>query len=445
MNCDSARTEIIAYLKNELEAGKRKRIEEHFAQCPECRKELEQARRLLTWTEAASDEAVVKRVEEIIDNAIASGASDIHFESQRDDALIVRHRVDGVLHEVARFDSPQRVGVLARVKMLADLSVADTSLPQDGRIRWKFRDRDFDLRTSCLPYVYGEGIVIRILDQSHVLVGMDKLGFYPEQMQALDNMMWQPNGLIIVAGPTGSGKTTTLYSMMMKLASPEKKMMSVEDPVEYMLTGVNQVQVNKKAGLTFEAALRSFLRHDPDIIMVGETRNLETVKLALEAALTGHLVLSILHTNDAPSVVTRLVDMGVEPYLIAATLNGAVSQRLARKVCRECGEDIEADLDSPTIKFLGITARDLKEHKLRKGKGCDTCRKTGYRGRVGLYEILTIDDELRALIANGATGPEVAESARSRGFLDMRADAKRKVLDGITTPEEVFRVLQPQW
>jgi type IV pilus assembly protein PilB len=444
MNCDSARTEIIAYLKDELEAGKRKRLEEHFAKCPDCRKELEQARRLLTWTEAASDEAVVGKVEEIINGGIAAGASDIHFESQRDDTLLVRHRVDGVLHEIARFDSAQRVGVIARVKMLADLNVADNSLPQDGRIRWSFRDKGFDLRLSCIPYVYGEGIVIRILDTSSVLVGMDKLGLYPEQIQTLESMMWQPNGLIIVSGPTGSGKTTTLYSILMKLIGPERKMMSVEDPVEYTLTGVNQVQVNKRAGLTFESALRAFLRHDPDIIMIGETRNLETELLAIEAALTGHLVLTTLHTNDAPGVVTRLLDMGVEPYLIAATLLGAVSQRLARKVCRDCGEDIDADIDAPALKFLGITAWDLKEHKIRRGKGCDTCRRTGYRGRAGLYEILTITPELRAIIVNGATGPEVAEAARAQGFLDMRSDAKRKVLDGITTPEEAFRVLQPR-
>lgn len=445
MNCDSARTEIIAYLKNELEPGKRKRLEEHFAKCPDCRKELEQARRLLIWTEAASDEAVVGKVEEIINNAIAAGASDIHFESQRDDMLLVRHRVDGVMHEVARCDSAQRMGVLARVKMLSDMSVADTSVPQDGRMMWMFREKEYDLRASCIPYVYGEGIAIRILDKSSVLLGLEKLGFYPEQIQALEGMIRQPNGLVVASGPTGSGKTTTLYSLLMRLASPDKKMMSVEDPVEYLLTGVNQVHVNKRAGLTFETVMRAFFRHDPDVIMIGEVRSLETGMAGVEAALSGHMVLTQLHTNDAPSVVTRLTDMGVEPYLVAATLNGAISQRLARLVCRDCGEEIEADLDSPPLRFLGITAWDLKEHRLRRGRGCEKCRHTGYKGRTGIYEILKVDDELRALISSGATGPELAESARSRGFLDMRADAKRKVLDGITTPEEAFRVLQAQW
>ena len=445
MNCDSARTEIIAYLKNELEEGKRKRLEEHFAKCPECRKELEQAKRLLTWTEAASDEAVVAKVGDIINSAIAAGASDIHFESQRDGTLLVRHRVDGVMHEVARCESSQRVGVLARLKMLADLSIPDASMPQDGRMKWTFREKDFDLRASCIPFVYGEGIAIRILDTSSVLLGMDRLGFYPEHMQEIARLIGQPNGLFVVTGPTGAGKTTTLYSILSKLVGPGRKIMSVEDPVEVTIPGVNQVHVNKRAGLTFEVALRSFLRHDPDIIMIGHTRNLETQQIAIEAAVTGHLVLSTLHTNDAPSVVTRIVDMGIEPYLIAATLIGAVSQRLARKVCGNCGEEIEADLDSPTLKFLGITAWDLKERKLRRGKGCEACRHTGYKNRVGLYEVLTIDAELRALIANGATGPELAESAGSRGFVDMRGDAKRKVLDGITTAEEAFRVLQAQW
>ena len=445
MNCDSARTEIIAYLKNELEAGKRKRIEEHFAKCPDCRKELEQAQHLLEWTEAASEEAVVKAVNDIIMNAIAAGASDIHFESQPDDSLTVRHRIDGVMREASHIPPVSRRGVITRIKMMADMNVVETRIPQDGRIPARLDDKTYDLRASCVPYVYGEGIVIRILDKSSVLLGLDKLGFYPEHMQAIDNLVGQPNGLIIVTGPTGSGKTTTLYSLLMKFVSPDRKIMSVEDPVEYMLTGVNQVNVNVRAGLTFEVALRAFLRHDPDVIMIGETRDLKTAELAMEAAVTGHLVLSQLHTNDAPSVVTRLLDMGVEPYLIAATLVGAVSQRLARKVCRDCGEDIELDTNDPTIRFLGITEWDLKEHKIRRGKGCDTCRKTGYRGRIGLYEILTISPELRALIANGATGPEVAEAARAQGFLDMRADAKRKVLDGITTPEEVFRVLQPQW
>jgi type II secretory ATPase GspE/PulE/Tfp pilus assembly ATPase PilB-like protein len=443
MNCDSARIEIVAYLKNELEAGKRKRLEDHLAKCPDCRRELNKARRLLTWTEAASDEAVIGKVEEIFRGGLTSGASDIHFESQRDDTLLVRNRVDGVLHEVARFDSAQRTGILARVKMLADLNVADTSLPQDGRIKWSFGDKEYDLRVSTIPYVYGEGIVIRILDKSGVLVGLDKLGFYPEQIQALEHLIWQPSGQLILSGPTGSGKTTTMYSILMTLVSPEKKVLTVEDPVEYSLPGVNQVHVNKRAGLTFETAMRAFFRHDPDIIMIGETRNLETALAGVEAAMTGHLVLSQLHANDAPGVITRLADMGVEPYLIAATLLGAVSQRLARKVCQECGEGIEADTNDPAIRFLGITAWDLKEHTIRRGKGCDRCRRTGYKGRTGLYEILTLTSELRALIVNGATGVEIIEAARSQGFLDMRADAKRKVLDGITTPEEAFRVLQP--
>ncbi len=441
MNCDSARTELVAYLKNELEAGKRKRLEEHLAKCPDCRNELEQARRLLVWTQAASDEAIVKNVDEIINKAIGDGASDIHFESQCDDSLIIRYRIDGVLHEAWHVPPVNRHGVLARLKMLADLNVADSSIPQDGRIRWTCGEKNFDLRVSMLPYVYGDGIVIRILDSSSVTVSMDRLGLYPEHIESIRRMIHQPSGQVIVSGPTGSGKTTTLYSMMMELVRPEVKLMSVEDPVEYALPGVNQVQVNKRAGLTFQAALRAFLRQDPDIIMVGEIRDRETGQIAIEAAVTGHLVLSQLHANDAPGVVTRLLDMGLESFLISASLVGIVCQRLARKVCADCGEEIDADPNDPAIRFLGITDWDLKEHKIRRGRGCDICRHTGYRMRTGVYEILAIDPEIRALIANGASGPELAEAARARGFLDMRADAKRKVLDGILTPEEALRIL----
>lgn len=441
MNCDSARTEIIAYLKNELEAGKRKRLEEHFAKCPDCRKELDNARNLLEWTEAASDDGVVRLVDQIFKDAISSGASDIHFESQKDNTLLVRHRIDGVLREVSQIPEVTHRGVVSRVKMLADMNVAETRVPQDGRIPIRIDDKNYDLRVNCIPYIYGEGIVIRILDRSSVLVGMDKLGFYPEHTQTVENMIGQPNGMIIVSGPTGSGKTTTLYSMMMKLVSPDRKLMSIEDPVEYALPGVNQVQVNTRAGLTFTGALRAFLRQDPDIIMVGETRDPETGKIAIEAAVTGHLVLTQLCTNDAPGAITRLLDMGLESFLVSATLLGIVSQRLARMVCSDCGEDVNADPDDPAIRFLGITDWDLKEHKIKRGKGCETCRHTGYRGRTGVYEILVIDPELRALISNGVSGSELAEAARARGFLDMRADAKRKVLDGIIPPEEALRIL----
>ncbi len=441
MNCDSARTEIIAYLKNELEAGKRKRLEEHFAKCPECRKELENAQNVLSWTEAASDESVVKLVTDTINSGIMSGASDIHIEPQPDDSLTVRHRVDGVLREAAQIPAVSRRGFITRLKMLAEVNAAETRLAQDGRIPVRLNDKNFDLRASFIPFVYGEGIVMRILDRSSVLIGMDRMGFYPEQIQSLDNMIHQPNGLVIVCGPTGSGKTTTMYSMMMELVKPEAKLMSVEDPVEYILPGVNQVQINPRAGLTFPVAMRAFLRHDPDVIMVGEIRDLETGSIAVQAAVTGHLVLSQVHTNDAPSAVVRLMDCGIEPFLIASTIRGVLSQRLARKVCGNCGEDIDADANDPAVRFLGITEWDLKEHRIKRGKGCEACRHTGFRGRTGVYEILTIDSELRALISNGASGPELAEAARSRGFLDMRADAKRKVLDGIVPPEEALRIL----
>lgn len=445
MNCDSARTEIIAYLKDELEAGKRKRLEEHFAKCPDCRKELEQARRLLTWTEAASDEAVVRLVEDEINQAISEGASDIHFEPQRDNTLTVRHRIDGVLHEVrCNIGSPQREGITARLKMMADMSVADTSTPQVGRIKWTSEGKDYDLRLSCVPYVYGEGIVVRIFDTSSMLVGIDKLGFYPEHLEALDKLIGQPCGLFVVAGPTGSGKTTTLYSILQNTVHPTRKVMSVENPVELTIPGVNQVQVNPKVGLTYPSALRALMRQDPDIICVGEITDPETAVASAEAAITGHLVLAAMHANDAAGAIQRLLDFGLEPYILASCMLGVLSQRLARKVCRDCAEEVEADTDAPELRFLGISEQDVKKHNIRKGRGCESCRNAGYRGRVGLYELLTIDRELAVLIANGATGAEIIEAAISKGFVRMRDDARRKVLDGITTPNEAFRVLSWQ-
>jgi len=443
MNCDQARTEIIAYLKGELGTEAKQRLEEHLARCPNCRHELDGARRLLSWTEAASQEAVVKTVEETIDGAIAAGASDIHWEPQRDNTLQVRYRVDGVLHVVATHDSVMRQGIVSRVKMLADMNMSETSTPQDGRIPWKLHDqpKEYDIRVASSPFIFGEGFVMRILDRSSVLVGLDRLGFYPDHMKSLTEIASQPNGLLVIGGPTGSGKTTTIYSLLMHLISPERKVLTIEDPVEYQIPGANQVQVHKKVGLTFAAGLRSFLRHDPDIIYLGEMRDLETAMIAVEAAITGHLVITSLHTNDAVSSFVRLVDMGVEPYLIAATMIGAVNQRLARKVCANCKEEAELDLTGPVARFLGITAEDLADHKIYRGNGCEVCRGTGYKGRTGVYEILRVTKDLASMIIDRPPLRELKDAATAGGFAPMREDAKRKVLDGITTPEEVFRIL----
>lgn len=441
MNCDLARTEMIAYLKGELSEESRAKLEEHLARCPTCRHELEGARRLLSWTEAASEEAVVKAVEEIIDKAIPAIASDIHLEPQRDNTLLVRYRVDGVMHEVSRFDSVMRGGIINRIKMMADMDASETRIPQDGRMPWKYGEKDYDIRVSSIPYVYGEGFVMRILDRSNVMIDLDKMGFYEDDLRTLLEIAHEPNGILALTGPTGSGKTTTAYSLLLKLVSPAVKVLTIEDPVEYQLVGTNQVQVNKKAGLTFATAARSFLRHDPDIVYLGEMRDCETAEVAVQTAITGHLVITVLHTNDAISAITRWLDIGVEPYLVAASFIGATAQRLVRRICPECKEDYSPDHTSPALKVLGITESDMAARKLYRGTGCDSCRKTGYRGRAGIYEVLKIDRDLASMIAERASNSELLAVALEKGFRPMREDAKRKVLEGVTTPEEALRVL----
>lgn len=441
MNCDQARTEIIAYLKGELDSEKVKRLEEHFARCPNCRHELEGARRLLTWTESASEDAVVKKVEELIDNAIKAGASDIHLESQSDNTMIARYRIDGVLHEIERIDSLQRIGVLTRLKMMGEIDVSETSIPQDGRFKWSVGEKNYDVRMSCVPYVFGEGLVMRIVSKGGVLLGLDKLCMYDDQQEIIEKLIRRPMGLIVFSGPTGSGKTTVAYSVLAKLNHPEIKIMTIEDPVEYLIPGVNHCHVNRAAGRTFTKVLRSFLRQDPDVIFAGEIRDLETAEICAEATLTGHLVIATLHTLDAASVVQRFNDMGLPPYLIGATLTGATSQRLVRRVCSSCAEKAEIDTNDPIIKYFGITSDDLVDHTIYHGKGCGECHGTGYKGRLAIYEVLPIDKDLSIKIGNGASTEEIIESARSNGFITMLEDGKRKILDGLTTPEEVFRVL----
>lgn len=441
MNCDQVRSELIAYLKGELDTAKARMVEEHLVRCPSCRQELEGARRLLSWTEAASEKAVTTKTEEIIDNAVRANASDIHLDPLRDGTLLVRYRVDGVLHGAASIDSTLRYGIVTRLKMLAEMSVSEASLPQDGRMRWAVDGKDYDLRITTLPFIYGEGVTLRILNQSDVMIGLDRLGFYDDHMQAINHLLHQPNGLIIVAGPTGSGKTTTAYSMLQILNTQTSKVVTVENPVEYALRGISQSQVNSRTGFTFASAIRAILRLDPDVIYVGEIRDYETMILTSEMAITGHLAITTLFPNDAAGVLQRLKDMGMEPFLTGAALIGVIAQRLARKVCDSCKEAVEYDANDPKVKALGITAEDLKNHTLYRGRGCDVCRNTGYKGRIGIYEVLTMDKDIAAMIGDGAPPAEVIETATRSGFLPMRADGKRKVLDGITTVEEVFRVL----
>jgi type IV pilus assembly protein PilB len=330
--------------------------------------------------------------------------------------------------------------LISRYKIMSDMNIAERRIPQDGRIPVKHAGKDYDMRVSCLPSLYGEKIVMRILDKSSVLLGLNKLGFTPEVQAQLEELTMQPNGMFLTTGPTGPGKTTTLYSVLHKINSIEKNIITVEDPIEYQLGGITQVGVNKKAGLNFNNALRSFLRQDPDIIMVGEMRDLETAEIAIEAALTGHLVLSTLHTNDAPSATIRLADMGVEPFLISATVIGIMAQRLARKICANCKEPYKVPAEE-LRRFGFVPEHADQEVTLFRGRGCEVCRQKGFKGRIGLYELMTVNEEIAELVVRRAPLADIKEAAKANGMKEMREDGLRKVLEGVTTPDEVMRVV----
>ena len=319
------------------------------------------------------------------------------------------------------------------------MNIAERRIPQDGRIKITMQGKEFDMRVNTCPSVFGEKIVMRILDKSSVMLGLDKIGLYEDMQAMLLDIAMQPNGMLIVCGPTGSGKTTTLYSLLNVVSSVEKNVSTVEDPVEYQLPGLTQVQVNRKAGLTFATALRAFLRQDPDVIMVGEIRDLETAEIAVQASLTGHLVLSTIHTNDAPSSATRLGDMGVEPFLISASMSGALAQRLARRICSNCKEEYEPPRE--TLLRFGFDPLKHPDQKFFRGRGCDVCKQTGYKGRTGIYELMQINEELQELIVRRAPVTEVKEAARANGMMTLQEDGFRKCKDGHTTVEEVMRVV----
>ncbi len=386
-----------------------------------------------------ADEApIIRIVNTILMYAIKDGASDIHIEPQQK-GVRIRYRIDGVLHEQMKIP-PHILGPLvSRVKIMADMNIAERRIPQDGRIRLKLQDKEFDMRVNSCPTAHGEKVVMRILDKSSVMIGMDKLGLYPETQVALLDICNQPNGMMMVCGPTGSGKTTTLYSVINIINTVEKNIMTVEDPVEYQLPGLSQVHVNRKAGLTFATALRAFLRQDPDIIMVGETRDLETAEIVVQAALTGHLVLSTVHTNDAPSTATRLADMGVEPFLISASMVGALAQRLTRRICANCKEEYRPPRE--LVLRFGHDIDKEPELKFWRGRGCNNCKQTGFKGRMGVYELMTINDEIAEMIVRRAPLSELKEAARSNGMTTLQEDGFRKCLDGMTTVEEVMRVV----
>jgi general secretion pathway protein E len=358
----------------------------------------------------ANQAPVVRLVNVLLLDALRLGASDVHLESAAD-GLRVRYRLDGVLHDVERISHSLRAGVLSRVKILAGLDVAERRLPQDGRARVRIGEREVDLRASTLPALHGESVVLRVLDQAGGARDLAALGMAPAVREPFERLLGLTGGLVLVTGPTGSGKTTTLYAALRRVATPGVKVVTVEDPVEYRLPGAVQIPANTRAGLGFAAALRSILRHDPDVVMVGETRDRETAEIAVQAALTGHLVFTTLHTVDAPSAVTRLVDMGIEPYLVAATVQGVLAQRLVRLICDAC-----------------------------EGTGCDACGRTGYRGRTGVYELLVVDEAFRARIVAGAPLDELRALARTSGMTPLVDDARRLVGEGRTTSDEVLRV-----
>jgi type IV pilus assembly protein PilB len=383
---------------------------------------------------------VIKLVNVVLMSAIQKGASDIHIEPYEKE-FRVRYRVDGILYNIMAPPMKMRDAITSRIKIMAKLDIAEKRLPQDGRIKIRFSDngnsKDIDFRVSCLPTLFGEKIVMRLLDKDKLMLDMTKLGFEKESLSKFEAAILKPWGMVLVTGPTGSGKTNTLYSSIAKVNTPETNIMTAEDPVEFNLPGINQVQVRENIGLNFAAALRSFLRQDPNIILVGEIRDFETAEIAVKAALTGHLVLSTLHTNDAPSTINRLMNMGIEPFLVASSVNLICAQRLVRRICASC----KADHPTPAQALVqaGFSAEDAKSVVPKKGNGCEKCNNTGYKGRVGLYEVMDITDELRELVLVGASGLELRRKAIEEGMLTLRMSGLRKVKDGLTTIEEVAR------
>ncbi|HEX7940462.1 MAG TPA: GspE/PulE family protein [Gemmatimonadaceae bacterium] len=385
----------------------------------------------------ANQAPVIKLVNLMILEALRARASDVHLETVPD-GLRVRYRIDGVLQEISHSPRQYQAAVISRIKIMAGLNIAERRVAQDGRIRLRLSDRELDLRVSITPTLHGEGVVLRILDRGAGVRDLDELGLAEGVRQGIELIIRQPHGIMLVTGPTGSGKTTTLYGALLRLNQPGVKIVTVEDPVEYQIDGVTQIPVNTKAGLTFAAALRSILRHDPDVIMVGEMRDRETAEIAIQAALTGHLVFSTLHTNDAPSGIARMVDMGVEPYLVTATVSGILAQRLVRLVCEACGEEYQPP--PPALAAFRQMRLDLPRPQFRRGRGCDACNGTGYRGRTGIYELMQLTDDLRARILSGAPIAEIRALAEANGLVSLREAAWAKACAGVTTFEEVLRV-----
>lgn len=386
---------------------------------------------------AATKAPVIRFVDLLLSQAVKSRASDIHIEPQ-ERSMKIRMRIDGILRDMVPPSRKMQAAVITRIKILADMDIAERRLPQDSRFKIKAPGRDIDVRVSTIPTIYGEKVVMRILDSASVNHNMDELGFEPELLEEFKQILSQPHGIIVVTGPTGSGKSTTLYSALNYLRDPTKNITTVEDPVEYRLGGINQIQVKPEIDLTFASCLRAILRQDPDIILIGEIRDKETVEIAIKASLTGHLVLSTFHTNDAPSAISRLVYMGIEPYLLASTLNLVIAQRLVRRICEHCKEPIT--LNEEVLKHLKIDPKQAKDTTFYHGKGCKACGGTGYSGRLPVFEFLAIDNEIREKIISVASEAEIRTMARQKGYGGLLESGKNKMLGGLTTAEEVLSV-----
>lgn len=388
----------------------------------------------------SDDEApIIRLVNSLLSQAVKDGASDIHIEPYERE-LLVRFRVDGILYEIIRPPKRFQNSIISRVKIMGGLNIAEKRLPQDGRIRLKVAGRDFDIRVSSVPTTYGERIVMRLLDRSSTMRDLADIGFSPYNLKKMDSLIHSAHGIVLVTGPTGSGKTSTLYACLAKINRPDLNILTIEDPVEYQLKGVGQVQVNSKINLSFASGLRSFLRQDPDVIMVGEIRDRETAEIAIQASLTGHLVFSTIHTNDAPGAVTRLVDMQVEPFLVASSLLAVLAQRLVRTICLHCKEAYPANEEE--LSEIGLSLKEVKT--LYRGKGCDHCQHTGYRGRLGIFELMVINDEIRTLIMSNSDAQSIKSKAREFGMKTLREDGALKVIAGVTTVAEVTRSTQEE-
>jgi len=418
--------------------GRYARIDKTVEQVVESVVEDDQIASVVGEEKEAEEAPIVKLVNLLITEAVRDSANDIHIEPQEND-LRIRYRIDGVLHEVMRAPKQVQPGMTARLKILSGIDIAERRVPQDGRFGLTIDNKAIDFRVATLPTIHGEKVVLRLLEKESIMMSLDDIGFLEEPLRLFKSSFTRPYGAILVTGPTGSGKTTTLYGALNILNIPEKNIITVEDPVEYRLQGVNQVQVNAKAGLTFASGLRSILRNDPDIVMIGEIRDEETARIAIESALTGHLVLSTLHTNDAPSAVTRLTEMGIEPFLTSSAVDCVVGQRLARKLCVHCKEKYTPN--EQILKEIGLDPEKDKIPELYRAKGCSKCNETGYKGRIGVFEVMVISEAIERLTVERATSDDLLKVAIKEGMRTLRQDGLEKALKGITSIEEIMRVI----